>query len=209
MRLLANLLPFVKPGALLAAMRGEADWPHNVYRLYWPLARSESFAAGRSAAGLQPPSTSRGATPRARGWHRRLGCARMRRMPIHPLASAMTTVFIARRDALRVRQAQAQLEASRDLKVLGVAASLYRARAALPGVDPDTLLLDLRLDDGAALSLVRGLRERPGERPKVMLVAPDAADPLLFSTLRRRRRCLPARIGLARRGLDAAPTVRR
>jgi DNA-binding NarL/FixJ family response regulator len=95
----------------------------------------------------------------------------------------MTTVFIARRDALRVRQAQAHIEASRDLKVLGVAASLYRARAALPGVDPDTLLLDLRLDDGAALSLVRGLREGHGERPKVMLVAPDAADPLLFSTL--------------------------
>jgi glutamate synthase domain-containing protein 2 len=44
-RLLANQLPFVKPGALLAAMEGRADWPHNVYRLYWPLARSDSFAA--------------------------------------------------------------------------------------------------------------------------------------------------------------------
>ena len=43
-RLLANLLPFVAPGALLAAERGEADWPHHVYRLYWPLARAESFA---------------------------------------------------------------------------------------------------------------------------------------------------------------------
>ncbi|MGL6112866.1 MAG: FMN-binding glutamate synthase family protein [Rubrivivax sp.] len=43
-RLLANLLPFVKPGALLAAVRGEADWPHNVYRHYWPLASAHSFA---------------------------------------------------------------------------------------------------------------------------------------------------------------------
>ena len=50
-RLLSNLLPFVKPGALLAADRGEADWPHNVYRLYWPMARAETFAvAGALAA---------------------------------------------------------------------------------------------------------------------------------------------------------------
>ena len=43
-RLLANLLPFVQPGALLAAARGEADWPHNVYRHYWPRASAHSFA---------------------------------------------------------------------------------------------------------------------------------------------------------------------
>jgi glutamate synthase domain-containing protein 2 len=43
-KLLANLLPFLAPGSLLAAMRGEADWPHNVYRVYWDLASSDSFA---------------------------------------------------------------------------------------------------------------------------------------------------------------------
>ena len=96
----------------------------------------------------------------------------------------MTTVFIARRGAQRTRASQAQLEASRELKVLGVADTLYRAQAALPGLDPDTLLIDLRMEDGAALSLVRSLRERQAERPKVMLVAADAADPLLFTTLR-------------------------
>jgi hypothetical protein len=37
-RLLANQLPLVKPGALLDAIAGRADWPHNVYRLYWPMA---------------------------------------------------------------------------------------------------------------------------------------------------------------------------
>ncbi len=42
-KLLVNLLPFVAPGALLAAERGEADWPHHVFRLYWPAARSDSF----------------------------------------------------------------------------------------------------------------------------------------------------------------------
>ncbi|HWH73166.1 MAG TPA: FMN-binding glutamate synthase family protein [Methylibium sp.] len=44
-KLLANLLPFVQPGALLAAERGEADWPHQVFRLYWPRASAQSFAA--------------------------------------------------------------------------------------------------------------------------------------------------------------------
>lgn len=42
-KLLANLLPFLKPGALLAAMRGDTDWPHNVYRFYWPMAQSGSW----------------------------------------------------------------------------------------------------------------------------------------------------------------------
>ena len=95
----------------------------------------------------------------------------------------MTTVFIARRDAQRARAAQAHIEATRELRVLGVASTLFRARTALPALDPDTLLIDLRMEDGAALSLVRSLRERQVERPKVMLVVTDAADPLLFSTL--------------------------
>jgi len=42
--LLANLLHFLKPGTLLAAARGESDWPHKVYRIYWDLARTDSFA---------------------------------------------------------------------------------------------------------------------------------------------------------------------
>jgi glutamate synthase domain-containing protein 2 len=49
-KLLAHLLPFVRPGALLAAERGEADWPHNVFRFYWPLADAHSFAQRPPAA---------------------------------------------------------------------------------------------------------------------------------------------------------------
>ena len=44
-KLLANLLPMVKPGELRAAIEGRAEWPHNVYKLYWPLARADSFSA--------------------------------------------------------------------------------------------------------------------------------------------------------------------
>jgi glutamate synthase domain-containing protein 2 len=43
-KLLSNLLPFIKPGALLAAERGEADWPHQTFRLYWPQASAQTFA---------------------------------------------------------------------------------------------------------------------------------------------------------------------
>lgn len=96
----------------------------------------------------------------------------------------MTTIYIARQGASRARATQAQLEASRELKVLGVAPSLYDARAALPALDPDLLLVDLELEDGAALSLVRSLRDRQAERPRVMLIAANAASPLLFATLR-------------------------
>ena len=43
-RLLANLLPFVQPGELLAALRGETAWPHAVYEMYWPRAQAHTFA---------------------------------------------------------------------------------------------------------------------------------------------------------------------
>ncbi|MFZ2987439.1 FMN-binding glutamate synthase family protein [Ideonella sp.] len=42
-RLLANHLQFLAPGALLAAIRGEAPWPHAVYETYWPMASAASF----------------------------------------------------------------------------------------------------------------------------------------------------------------------
>ncbi len=44
-KLLANLLPFVQPGSLL---RG--DVPHQVFRIYWPVASAASFAAAPAAA---------------------------------------------------------------------------------------------------------------------------------------------------------------
>jgi hypothetical protein len=43
-KLLANLLPFVRPGALLAAERGEVDWPHQTFRVYWQQASAHTFA---------------------------------------------------------------------------------------------------------------------------------------------------------------------
>jgi glutamate synthase domain-containing protein 2 len=44
-RLLSTLLPTMEQGALLAAERGQGEWPHNVFKIYWPMARSNSFQA--------------------------------------------------------------------------------------------------------------------------------------------------------------------
>jgi glutamate synthase domain-containing protein 2 len=43
-RLLANVVPQVRPGQLLEAVAGRADWPYNVFSLYWPRANARSFA---------------------------------------------------------------------------------------------------------------------------------------------------------------------
>ena len=55
-RLLATLLTTVQPGALLAAERGQADWPHAVFSLYWPLARADSFAPVLPGVAMAAPS---------------------------------------------------------------------------------------------------------------------------------------------------------
>jgi glutamate synthase domain-containing protein 2 len=47
-RLLANELSFVAPGALLEAMEGRVAWPAPVFSLYWPMARADSFGAAAS-----------------------------------------------------------------------------------------------------------------------------------------------------------------
>ena len=49
-RLLLNHLSFLQPGELLAAERGDCAWPHNVYKVYWPLARANSFQPLRGDA---------------------------------------------------------------------------------------------------------------------------------------------------------------
>lgn len=62
-RLLSTLLPQVAPGALLAAERGDAPWPHATFERYWPVAQAGSFAPRRS----HPDA---GATPREHGMGR-------------------------------------------------------------------------------------------------------------------------------------------
>ncbi|MGR6777690.1 FMN-binding glutamate synthase family protein [Sphaerotilus sulfidivorans] len=72
-RLLRNQLCFLEPGELLAAARGEGDWPHNVYRVYWPIARADSF---------QPAETGEVVS------HRPVGALPRRVVPLHPVAES-------------------------------------------------------------------------------------------------------------------------
>ena len=44
-RLLASLLPQVRPGLLLDVAAGRGSWPHNVFSIYWPRASAHTFAA--------------------------------------------------------------------------------------------------------------------------------------------------------------------
>jgi glutamate synthase domain-containing protein 2 len=44
-RLLASLLPQVRPGQLLDVAAGRGNWPHNVFSIYWPRASARTFAA--------------------------------------------------------------------------------------------------------------------------------------------------------------------
>ena len=55
-QLLANTLRFLAPGELLAAIQGQAPWPHRVYELYWPMARADSFAPDTAAPPVLRPS---------------------------------------------------------------------------------------------------------------------------------------------------------
>ena len=58
-RLLSNLLASVSPGELLAAERGEVDWPHPVFATYWSMARSDSFRPLLDVGAMLPPGPPR------------------------------------------------------------------------------------------------------------------------------------------------------
>lgn len=64
MKLLSTLLPFVAPGALLAAERGDAPWPNATFERYWPIARADQFCADAAAT---PDPRFRGLPPHEHG----------------------------------------------------------------------------------------------------------------------------------------------
>ncbi len=54
-KLLAQQLDFVAPGALKAAAAGQGDWPHKVYQLYWPAASATQWQGLPVAAPARSP----------------------------------------------------------------------------------------------------------------------------------------------------------
>ena len=57
-RSLEALWPSLAPGALLAAERGEAEWPGHVYARFWRQASARSFALQPAAEGGTPASAA-------------------------------------------------------------------------------------------------------------------------------------------------------
>ncbi|MEK8049758.1 FMN-binding glutamate synthase family protein [Ideonella sp. DXS22W] len=58
-RSLETVLPTVRPGALLAAMRGEAPWPLHVFERYWHQASPHSFQPLDGAPAVAAPAAAR------------------------------------------------------------------------------------------------------------------------------------------------------
>lgn len=122
------------------------------------------------------------------------------------LSPFMNSVFILRRDLRDARRTQAAVEATRDLRVAGVATALADARPTVAAAD--VLLADLHLADGSALTLVQELRaiKTASGRPRVLLVAQPHDDAEVFAALRAGADSL---VRVAEAGAEPAPVIRR
>jgi glutamate synthase domain-containing protein 2 len=58
-RLLATVLPQLRPGQLLEATEGRGEWPHRVFSLYWPRANAHSFSPRDVDAGSRAVDVER------------------------------------------------------------------------------------------------------------------------------------------------------
>jgi DNA-binding NarL/FixJ family response regulator len=98
---------------------------------------------------------------------------------------AVTTLFILRHEAEAARRLGAWLSLVPKFTVAATASSMAKALEALPLTNPDVLVTDLQLPDGAARDLVRALR-RAGNRhrPRVLLLTQRDDDPQLLDALR-------------------------
>ena len=95
----------------------------------------------------------------------------------------MIRVFIVEDHAI-VREGISNLLAlSRDIEVIGAAASAEDALAVVPGVKPDVLLLDIKLPRLSGVELIRRLQARH-ELPPTLILTTFEDDELLFEGLK-------------------------
>ena len=69
-------------------------------------------------------------------------------------------------------RAATEMLADRGYRVLGLATTIAEALAKYDELDPDAILLDVRLPDGDGVALAKILRTRPG-RPRILLTSTD------------------------------------
>ena len=85
-------------------------------------------------------------------------------------------------DDLGFGRAAAEILADRGYRVLGQAATAAEALAKCDQLEPEAVLLDVRLPDGDGVLLAEKLTARPG-RPRVLLTSTDSKA-VLPSSLR-------------------------
>lgn len=69
-------------------------------------------------------------------------------------------------------RAAAEMLADRGYRVLGQATTVAEALASCDQLDPDAMLLDVRLPDGDGVALAQELDAR-GHRPRILLTSSD------------------------------------
>lgn len=100
----------------------------------------------------------------------------------------MNSILLAWRDGPRAADWRTALLGPAEWQVHGPVASVAEARQGLVRHRPALLLLDLRLQDGGAIDLIRVIRSGahsvPGlARAQVLALAEDDTDPLLLDAL--------------------------
>ncbi len=84
----------------------------------------------------------------------------------------MTMSILIVDDDLEFGRAAAELLADRGYRVLGQATSAAEALAKCDQLDPDAVLLDVRLPDGNGVELATKLHARP-RSPRILLTSTD------------------------------------
>ena len=95
----------------------------------------------------------------------------------------MSRIVLIARDPALALQWRSELSADSAHEVVAVTNGARSARALLQTHRPQLVVCDLRLIDGTALALIEWLGLQP-QRPLIIAVARDDAEPLLLESLR-------------------------
>src|SRR5262245_15736019 len=95
----------------------------------------------------------------------------------------MSRIVLVARDPAVAQQWRNELTAGAAHDVVAVTHSVHQAQQLLNAHRPHLVVCDLRFADGTALAMIEWLGLRP-QRPLIMAVAHDEAEPLLLQSLR-------------------------
>ncbi|WP_285611082.1 response regulator [Actinokineospora globicatena] len=101
----------------------------------------------------------------------------------HEERRAPTTVFLVDDHELVRRGLRQLLEVEPDVEVVGEATTSAQALARIPAVQPDVVILDLRLPDGDGVSVCRTVRSATTPPPACLILTSFSEDEALFGAI--------------------------